>query len=149
MQDSYDYEENSQQNTQPSIAELTEQGRKLDAQLWDPFFGYSETDYLMDKYPALKPQIQEGIKRGIPVRILGKVIRERIEPQLNFMGRPDQVNKLLQRTPETMQTAADYDYIKSTFNQSQTQTSTKKSTAARTVWYNCVQKKINKKQERL
>lgn len=112
MQDSYDYEENSQQNTQPSITELAEQGRKLDAQLWDPFFGYSETDYLMDKYPALKPQIQEGIKRGIPVRILGKVISERIEPQLNFMGRPDQVNKLLQRTPETMQTAADYDYIK-------------------------------------
>ncbi len=119
MPDVYDYDYDEQQQQRDNLlGQLQQQGLKLDAQFWNPVYGIYEfgtdtdTEYLMDKYPALKPQIQEGIKRGIPARILGKVISERIEPQLNFMGRPDQVNKILQRTPETMQRVADYDYIK-------------------------------------
>ena len=125
MQDFYDYDYDEQQQQRDNLlGQLQQQGLKSDAQLWDPFYGYSEIDYVMDKYPVLKPQIQEGIKKGIPARILDKVISERIEPQLNFMGRPDQVNRILRRTPEIMQRVADYDYIKlletykKTFNKS-------------------------------
>lgn len=112
MPDFYDNLNNLNQNTQnqtPSIAELEMQGHMLNAQLNDPFSDYEP---LFDMYPRYKNQIQEAFNRGIPRRFVEKFLNEHVEPKLNFVGTPDQVNSFLGRDEASQQRLRDYNEAK-------------------------------------
>ena len=64
----------------------------------------------MDLYPVFKDKIQEGIKRGIPIQIIGSVLREQ-EQRVNFIGNQEQVQKLFGRTPETQNNTYLYEQL--------------------------------------
>ena len=79
-----------------------------------PFDQWEDFDYLKTKYPRFAPIIQEARNKGARNDQIERYISTRIEPRMNFFANGEQTNKYLGRTPQSMQTVADYEHARRT-----------------------------------
>ncbi len=102
MKDLYGYDDSINPRSSFTPTNPRDAGNGINIAAAFPADEWTNFDWLSNRYPKYKNIIQDLRNRGIPDNIISRVFVEQVEPRLNFINTPEQVNTFLGRTPKSM-----------------------------------------------